>query len=163
MSVKKCGVVLVLLALLAGVAAASAGAASVDSSKNIKPGDGGYVVTIGKSNYAVSSDKGTSFSILASLSDYISQGQIKWGYKTISGYVTSFGAELYWGNPANSLSMTIITPDGYVLGPYYDIIDGRLNGDIPIVISRSSGVAQGTYAFKIYGDQVAGFQYFTFS
>ena len=163
MSLKKCGVVLVLLAMMVGAMTASASAASADSSKNIKPGDGGYIVTIGKSNYDGSSNKLTDFSILASSSDFIAQGQTKWGYKVVSGYVTSFGAELYWGNPSNSLSMTIITPDGYVLGPYYDIIDGRLNGDIPIVISRSTGVAQGTYAFRIYGYQVSGLQYFTFS
>jgi hypothetical protein len=59
--------------------------------------------------------------------------------------------------------MRIYTPDGYVLGPFYDNFDGLLNGDIPVLISRSSGVSQGTYYYEIYGDRVSGWQYYTFT
>jgi hypothetical protein len=157
-------VVLVLSILVVAMMTVSVGAVSAKSSdgpslKHIKPGNGGYVVTIGNSVY---SGQGLAVQPM-SLSNTISQGRTQWAQKTISGYYTSIGADLYWGNPSNSLRMRIYTPDGYVLGPFYDNFDGLLNGDIPVLISRSSGVSQGTYYYEIYGDRVSGWQYYTFT
>ncbi len=151
---KKCGVVLVLI-LLAVLTAASASAVSTsESSKNTKPGNGGYVLGVEKSD---------GVSMMSTSGGYICQGETKWGYKTISGYVKTLGAVIWWGNPSNSLRVRIFTPDGYVLGPVYDNWDGVLDGKIPVTISREGGLAQGTYGYEIYGDRVSGMQYFTFS
>ena len=56
----------------------------------------------------------------------ISQGQYQWQSKLVNYYTESLPFNLYWGNPSNSLRLRIFTPDGYVLGPYYDGSDGAL-------------------------------------
>jgi hypothetical protein len=161
MLLRRSTIVVVLLVLLAGIAAASVSAASAGSGpnlNNLKSGNGGYIVTQGgKSPSAMQSL--TAQPMVSPIYGSIVQSQTEWAQITITGYTTSFCAELYWGNPSNSLSLTAYTPDGYVLGPYYNMG----NGNIDITISRSSGVTDGTYYFKIYGNQVVGSQSYTFS
>ena len=149
MLLKRSTIVLVLLVLLAGMAAASASAANVK-----KPVDNGVAVT---------HEKGLAPGTIMpmSISGSIAQGQSKWYSRAISGYQTDMEIDLYWGNPSNSLSMTIYTPDGYVCGPYYDNCDGRLDGYIPCHLYRSSGLPKGTYYVKVYGYSVYGVQSFT--
>ncbi len=143
------------------MASASVSAANAAPSLTAtKPGNGGYTVTFGSQGSNVAAD---SVMQPMSLNNNIMQGQTQWAQKTLSGYTTTTGADLYWGNPSNSLRLRIYTPDGYVLGPYYDNCDGRLNGDIPVQISKSGGLPQGTYYYEIYGDKVSGSQYYTFS
>ena len=88
----------------------------------------------------------------------ISQGQYQWAGKLVNYYTESVQFDLYWGNPTNSLRLRIFTPDGYVLGPYYDASDGAINGNIYAIVSRSGGVAQGTWYSEVYGDRVSGSQ-----
>ncbi len=159
MLLRKCIVALVLVALIAIMATAQVSAASAGYKKTDTKG---YVVTVDKkpstSSFTISSGL---ISPMASYQNWITQGDHQYAQKTITGYYTSFPVELYWGNPVNSLSLKIYTPDGAVLGPFYDNIDGRINGDIPLIISRSSGISQGTYYFEIYGDRVSGWQSYT--
>jgi hypothetical protein len=49
----------------------------------------------------------------------ISQGQTNWYTYAISSGTSSLTVDLNWGNPANSLALTVIAPDG-TIGPYYD-------------------------------------------
>jgi hypothetical protein len=88
----------------------------------------------------------------------ISQGQTQWQSKLVNYYTTSLPFDLYWGNPSNSLRLRIFTPDGYVLGPFYDASDGTYNGEIYLAVTRSGGVAQGTWYTEVYGDRVSGSQ-----
>lgn len=88
----------------------------------------------------------------------ISQGQTNVHSKLVSGFFTTLNIDLNWGNQANSLKLTIYTPDGYVLGPYYDSSDGVINGRINLDIYNSNGIAQGTWHYYIYGYRVAGQQ-----
>lgn len=64
----------------------------------------------------------------------ISQGQTNCHTKVASDFITTLNVDLNWGNPANSLQLTIYSPDGYAFGPYYDtddgVIDGRINLDV---------------------------------
>ena len=88
----------------------------------------------------------------------ISQGQYQWQSKTINYYTTSYTFDLYWGNTANSLRLRIFTPDGQVLGPYYDWSDGHTDGQVYFMIYCSTGLAQGTWYTEVYGDRVSGTQ-----
>ncbi|WP_325377597.1 hypothetical protein [Methanocella sp.] len=144
------------------MAAASVGAVSAGPSlKNLKSGNGGYVVTFGKSSDV--SPQSMLVSPMSSMGNTIKQGQTQWAQKTVVGNPTTIYTDVYWGNPTNSISLTVYTPDGYVLGPVYDNIEGIINGDIPLAITRSGGVASGTYYYQIYGYRISGSQYYTFS
>jgi len=151
MLLKKSTIVLVLLVLLVGVVAVSASAVNVDNMK--KSDTMGYVFKPVKS-----SDGGIQ---PMTVSATITQGQTNWHTKTITGYCGGFLVDLNWGNPSNSLRLRIYTPDGAVLGPYYDNLDGRIDGRILGWLSRNGGVAQGTYYYEVYGDRVSGVQSYT--
>jgi hypothetical protein len=69
--------------------------------------------------------------------------------------------DLYWGNPSNSLSLTAIAPDG-TIGPFYDSSDGVTDGRIYLTISRTGGIAPGTWVFRVYGVSVVGTQSYNF-
>jgi hypothetical protein len=159
MLLRRSTIVVVLLVLLAGIAAASVSAASAGSGpnlNNLKSGNGGYSVSF--SGKSTGMDTSLTAKPMTTLYGSISQNQVQWTQVTIGGYTTSFSDDLYWGNPSNSLSLTVYTPDGYILGPYYSS-----TGNIGITISKSNGVADGTYYFEIYGYHVIGSQSYTFT
>ncbi len=164
MLLRKGMIILVLSVLVVALTAASVGAASAgpDMTK-LKSGTGGYVVTFVKSPDVSSKSLVANTVSTMSLQNIICQGQIQWAQKTISGHPTTIYTDVNWGNPANSLSLTVYTPDGYVLGPYYDNVEGVLNGYIPLALTRSGGVTPGTYYYQICGYRVTGSQYYTFS
>jgi hypothetical protein len=131
-----------------------------------KPGDsvsvaepGGYIVTF----YKVPSK--TLSGMVSPMAAYssISQGGYNWHSRNVNYYTTSLDFVLNWGNPSNSLRLRLFTPDGYVLGPYYDSYDGSCDGQIGVRISRSNGVAQGTWSEEVYGYQVSGTQSYSIS
>lgn len=159
MLLKKGGIVVILLVLCAAIAIAPVSAANADTKNSAD--SHGYVITIG-TGHSTGKLPVAGTSPMTSISNSIGQGQFQYASKTISGYCPGFNIDLYWGNPSSSLRLRIYTPDGAVLGPYYDNWDGMLNGDIPVYISRSGGVAQGTYYFEIYGDSVpSGSQWYS--
>jgi hypothetical protein len=53
------------------------------------------------------------------------------------------------GDPADPLSLTIITPD-QVLGPFNDTADGRADGRIYLKISTFQGVSPGLWKFLVH-------------
>lgn len=95
------------------------------------------------------------------VSSTITQGQVDVYSRVISSGTTSMITDLYWGNPANSLSLTIVAPDA-TLGPYYDSADGIVNGRIALSVSSPSGLTPGTWKFYITGYSVAGSQTYSF-
>ncbi len=152
--IKGLAVLLLVVAISLTVCALPAAAVTppADLQKNVKPGTGGYIVTF------VKKDKDPmTFNAMASYG-LIRQGEYKWHTQLVNYYTTSLPIDLYWGNTANSLRLRIYTPDGYLLGPYYDWSDGATNGNIYLVISRPGGVAQGTWYYEVYGDRVSGSQ-----
>jgi hypothetical protein len=150
MRFKYCVAMLLLLAVIGVVVLAMPAAAAKPGDSATKTGNGGYVVTFPKSQ------TGTIHPMLAY--NTISQGQYQWAGKNVNYYTTRLPFDLYWGNPSNSLRLRIFTPDGYVLGPYYDSSDSIVNGEINIYITRSGGVAQGSWAMEVYGYSVSGYQ-----
>ncbi len=146
---KKSTIVLVLLVLLAGVVAS----ANVAIAK--KPVDNSGIVVTHENTL----DPGMIMPM--SIGGSITQGQSLWYSRGLSGFQTDMHIDLYWGNPSNSLRMTIYSPDGAVYGPFYDNCDGRNDGYIPCHLYKSSGLPQGTYYVNIYGSRVFGTQSFT--
>ena len=89
----------------------------------------------------------------------ISQGQTVFYSANIASGTSSLTTDLDWGLPSDSLSLTIISPDG-TLGPYYD----ESNGDIDLMITNPGGsLTPGTWEFEIYGAQVTGSIGYSFS
>lgn len=91
----------------------------------------------------------------------IMQGETDWYYYYVSPGTTVITPDLNWGDISDSLSLTIIAPDG-TLGPYYDASDGVINGRITLSVSRFAGLAPGTWSFRVYGDAVTGTQSYNF-
>jgi hypothetical protein len=81
-----------------------------------------------------------------------------WETKPVSSYITTLNADLFWGNPSNSLQLMIYSPDGYVFGPFYDDSDGYHDGQIDLNIYNSNGIAEGTWYYEVYGYSVSGTQ-----
>jgi hypothetical protein len=111
-----------------------------------------------QSKYFVSSTGSSKIMSPATVYDSVIQGETDWHSNTINTYTTKLTVDLYWGNPSNSLQLTIYSPDGYTFGPYYDGADGTNDGRTHIEISSSSGLTQGTWYYKIYGYSVTGTQ-----
>lgn len=95
------------------------------------------------------------------VSSTITQGEVDVYSRTISSGTSSMITDLYWGNPANSLSLIIVGPDA-TLGPYYDSADGIVNGRIALCVSSPSGLTPGSWKFYITGYSVTGSQTYTF-
>jgi len=126
-------------------------ASAVVSAKELSvslPGNGGYTITHGHSTGIVP----------LIVYNSITQGATNWESKSVSSYITTLNVNLNWGNPSNSLQLTIYSPDGYVFGPYYDSSDGVTDGRIDLTIQNSNGIAEGTWSYKVYGYSVSGTQ-----
>lgn len=92
----------------------------------------------------------------------IQQGQWVWYSKYLFLGVRQLPVDLNWGSASDSLSLTVSAPDA-TLGPYHDGDDGRIDGRIYLVISKSSGLTPGTWYFSIFGERVAGVRGYTFT
>jgi hypothetical protein len=138
---------MVLMLLSVGYAVAE------ENSDSKEISDSDYIVTPAKSIE-------DPFQLLR-VSDSITQGETNWHAKTVSSYITSLRVNLNWGNTANSLRLTIYTPDSHTLGPYYDSADGSIDGKIDLDITNPNGIAKGTWTYKVYGYSVSGTESYT--
>lgn len=86
---------------------------------------------------------------------------------TFSQYVwpltSSLMVDANWGDPSDSLSLTINAPDR-TLGPYYDSSDGiGDDGRILLRVSNPGGyLTMGTWKFSVYGSRVNDVEDYTF-
>jgi len=104
--------------------------------------------------------KSPGFSTLAY--DTIVQGETDYFTKYVASGTTQLTLDLNWGTPSNSLSLTVDTPIGSY-GPYYDSSDGRADGRIVLVMSRSGqSLPAGTWYFRVFGQYVTGVEDYTF-
>jgi len=124
------------------------------SAKIVETKDGYVVSTVDTSSRLQS--------VIPISSASISQGQTQRYSSYIPNGKTAFTADLNWGAPSNSLSLTINAPDA-ALGPYYDAADGRTDGRINLRISKSGGLASGTWWSHIYGYSVTGSQGYSYT
>lgn len=143
---KRLGVVVMMLLVLASSAVVSAAEQQVSSAS-----DSGYTVEPHQ-------DVGLSPMSIQTVYTSITQGVTNWHTKAVSSSITTLVVDLNWGNPANSLRLTIYSPNGYTFGPYYDSSDGTSNGRINLNIVNSAGIPQGTWYYEVYGAGVTGTQ-----
>ena len=147
-TMKKFGIFLIAIALAMLVSCASA---SMDLFDAKKIDMGGYIVTIPDiqaPTVGVKTVYGT-----------ITQGETDWVSTDISGYYTQLCVRLNWGDSSDSLRLRIYSPDYHVFGPYYDTSGGGDDdGYIPVNINNSEGIAEGTWWYEVYGDDVTGTQ-----
>jgi hypothetical protein len=99
--------------------------------------------------------------VLPMSSGTISQGQTLFYSKYVPAGTTLLVPDLNWGDPTDSLTLTISAPDA-TLGPYSDASDGLINGRIYLSVSKPSGLSAGTWYFRVYGEQVNGVQSYSF-
>ncbi|MEN6518817.1 MAG: peptidase domain-containing protein [Methanospirillum sp.] len=114
----------------------------------------GYVVTPGY-------DQG-KVDVASQYSGTIQQGQWIWNSKYLFMGVCQLPVDLNWGSSSDSLTLKVSAPDAS-LGPYHDGDDGRIDGRIYLVITKSSGLTPGTWYFGIFGERVAGVRGYTFN
>ena len=142
---KKIGIATILLLFSATLALAAVSEEKMNAAKT-----GGY--TVEPAN-------GTDGDIgIQSVYATITQGQTNWHTKDVTTFITTLNVDLNWGNPSNSLRLTIYSPDGYVFGPYFDNADGVTNGRINLNIRNPNGIAKGTWHYEVYGYSVVGTQ-----
>jgi len=139
----------VLLLVACAALSVPAVSAAVVEEKN------GYIVAPGTDNLRL-----PVISPMSSSS--ISQGQTQWYSTAVPARKTSFFADLNWGASSDSLSLTIYAPDA-TFGPYYDAADGRTDGRINLRISKTGGIATGTWWSAVYGSRVNGVRSYTYS
>ena len=109
---------------------------------------GGYTVTPAKDT---DGDAGIRW-----VYDTITQGDTNWHSKIVSTNINTLNVDLNWGDTTDSLRLRIYTPDGYVLGPYFDNADGAVDGRINLDIYNPDGIAKGTWRYEVYGHSVVG-------
>ena len=96
--------------------------------------------------------------------DSIREGQTNTHYSNVGSGVNYLEVDLNWGDPTDSLSLTIYTPSNINLGTYYDRDDGPVDGRIHLNIEPNQGyVEQGQWKFEVYGVEVDGVEDYTFN
>ena len=133
--------ILVMLLLLVSLAGAAVCEDETDTT-------GGYTVTPAKD---ADGDAGIRW-----VYDTITQGETNWHSKIVSTNINTLNVDLNWGDKTDSLRLRIYTPDGYVLGPYFDNADGHIDGRINLDIYNPDGIAKGTWRYEVYGHSVVG-------
>ena len=136
--------ILALLVMLL-LSASLAGAAVCEDETDAT---GGYTVTPAK-------DAGGDVGIRW-IYDTITQGETNWHSKIVSTNINTLNVDLNWGDPTDSLRLKVHTPDGYMLGPYFDNADGTIDGRIHFSIYNPNGIARGTWYYEVYGYSVVG-------
>lgn len=90
--------------------------------------------------------------------DSIREGQTNTHYSNVGSGVNYLEVDLDWGDPTDSLSLTIYTPGDINLGTYYG--DGRIHLNI---YPNQSYVEPGQWKFKVYGVEVDGVEDYIFN
>lgn len=70
----------------------------------------------------------------------------------VGNTVSEFRVALTWDDPESPVILTLITPDGYVLGPYTDRYDHVADGKIPLNITASQSLA-GEWGIEVSGSE----------
>lgn len=117
-------------------------------------------VSAEEQEYTVRPSTGETPSYQGRISDSITQGQTNTHYSNVGSGVNYLEVDLNWGDPTDSLSLTIYTPGNINLGTYYDGGGGRIHFDID---PNQGYVEPGKWKFKVYGVEVDGVEDYTFN
>ena len=76
-------------------------------------------------------------------------GSTNWHSSTVGDSIESLIIDMKWKNPESKLRLIVYTPDGQVLGPYYDDSDGIDDGRINLDVANQDGIADGDWRYKV--------------
>ncbi|CAJ36157.1 hypothetical protein [Methanocella arvoryzae] len=79
----------------------------------------------------------------------VKAGDDNWHTVNVAEAIDSLDVDLKWEEGDSDLRLMIYTPDGKVLGPYYDDADGAADDRINLNITRSEGLAAGEWYLKV--------------
>ncbi|WP_424358217.1 hypothetical protein [Methanocella sp. MCL-LM] len=86
----------------------------------------------------------------------VKAGDDNWHTVSVGEAIDSMDVDLKWEGGDSDLRLMIYTPDGKVLGPYYDDADGKTDGCINLNISHSEGLAAGEWYLKVSDTALVG-------
>ncbi|RXA14732.1 hypothetical protein EQO05_15080 [Methanosarcina sp. MSH10X1] len=96
--------------------------------------------------------------------NYIKKRQSKIHEVKVDSGANYLEVDLNWGDKNDKLRLITYTPSGSKLETNRDNADGRINGRIHVNILPSKGdMQQGTWQFKIYGEDVSGKEGYSFN
>ena len=96
---------------------------------------------------------GDGYRILDHLNWHIREGRSIAFFRSIPAGSGNITCDLNWRDTDSSLKLTIFAPDG-VMGPYYDISDGRPDGRIFLQISRDMNPSCGDWYVVIEAETI---------
>ena len=79
----------------------------------------------------------------------VKAGDDNWHTVNVAEAIDSLDVDLKWEEGDSDLRLMIYTPDGKVLGPYYDDADGAADDRINLNITRTEGLAAGEWYLKV--------------
>lgn len=86
----------------------------------------------------------------------VKAGDDNWHTVNVAEAIDSMDVDLMWEEGDSDLRLMIYTPDGKVLGPYYDDADGKTDGRIYLNITNSEGLAAGEWYLKVSDTALVG-------
>jgi hypothetical protein len=86
----------------------------------------------------------------------IMQGETNWHKSEVNAQTDSLKVDMGWADTDSKLRLVIYTPDGQILGPYFDDSDGNTDGRINLNVTNEEGVAQGQWNYKVNCVEAAG-------
>lgn len=98
-----------------------------------------------KGSYVIVNDS----SIADIYTSEIEAGDDSWHTITVGEAVESVNVDVKWSETSSKIRLMIYTPDGSVLGPYYDDSDEQTDGRINLNITNSDGLAAGEWYLKL--------------
>jgi len=97
---------------------------------------------------------------IQSIEGTIHPGEYQAVEKSVPTGVKTLKVDLDWSGHehpgTDSITLTITPPEGAVLGPYRDGVDGRTDEKIALTLSESGSLPSGTWKFLIFGENVPG-------
>lgn len=102
----------------------------------------------------------SGYVIIGRMRQSVSMGEKKYFQREIPDNIDTFTIDLFWGDTLDSLKLTFFSPDGVVMGPYYDDSDGIVNGRIFLQVSRPEGIEPGDWYAIVEGEDVQGTRQF---
>ncbi|MFA6333873.1 MAG: hypothetical protein WCX22_13045 [Methanoregula sp.] len=96
---------------------------------------------------------GDGYRILDRLKWRIREGQSVAFFRSLPGGSGDITCDLNWLDTDSSLKLTLFAPDG-MMGPYYDISDGKADGRIFLRISRDANLSCGDWYVVIEAERI---------
>ncbi|MEA2034306.1 MAG: hypothetical protein U9N40_02260 [Euryarchaeota archaeon] len=86
----------------------------------------------------------------------IEENKLNWHSQNITSYTTTLNLNLKWKDKTANLSLMVYSPEGDVLGPFFDGIDRKINGQTYFFIRKEGGLPMGEWWYAVKGEELNG-------